>query len=274
MHASRASHVGSIGYSARLAVSIMLITLLLFLVSAVTIYLACEYFVNGIEWTGHHFKLSQSATGSLLAALGTALPECIVTLTALLMGNTTAQQEIGIGAALGGPLVLATIGYAAVGLTLLLCMGRTERAIDGEVQREIGRDQRWFIGIFLVATALGLVTFTGKSWLAPFFLLVYLVYVRRELKQSDSHEVELPEPLKLAPDAGIPPLGKVLLQTLAALVVVALANISGAMMIQGTIPKAFCLIFTPWLLDGAMMASSLVTLLRWGCSCGGSEREP
>jgi cation:H+ antiporter len=133
MHASRASHVGSIGYSARLAVSIMLITLLLFLVSAVTIYLACEYFVNGIEWTGHHFKLSQSATGSLLAALGTALPECIVTLTALLMGNTTAQQEIGIGAALGGPLVLATIGYAAVGLTLLLCMGRTERAIDGEV---------------------------------------------------------------------------------------------------------------------------------------------
>ncbi len=223
MHASRASHVGSIGYSARLAVSIMLITLLLFLVSAVTIYLACEYFVNGIEWTGHHFKLSQSATGSLLAALGTALPECIVTLTALLMGNTTAQQEIGIGAALGGPLVLATIGYAAVGLTLLLCIGRTERAIDGEVQREIGRDQRWFIGIFLVATALGLVAFIGKSWLAPLFLLVYLVYVRRELKQSDSHEVELPEPLKLAPDAGIPPLGKVLLQTLAALVVVALA---------------------------------------------------
>ena len=35
---------------------IMLITLLLFLFSAVTIYLACEYFVNGIEWTGHHFK--------------------------------------------------------------------------------------------------------------------------------------------------------------------------------------------------------------------------
>ncbi len=317
MHASRASHVGSIGYSARLAVSIMLITLLLFLVSAVTIYLACEYFVNGIEWTGHHFKLSQSATGSLLAALGTALPECIVTLTALLMGNMTAQQEIGIGAALGGPLVLATIGYAAVGLTLLLCMGRTERAIDGEVQREIGRDQRWFMGIFLVATVLGLVAFTGKSWLAPLFVLVYLVYVRRELKQSDSHEVELSEPLKLAPDAGIPPLGKVLLQTLAALVVVALAaqlfvhqlesmgelfglspvlaalllspvatempelmnvliwvrqgknrlalaNISGAMMIQGSIPKAFCLLFTPWLLDGAMMASSLVTLLAVG----------
>ena len=51
----------------------------------------------------------------------------------------------------------------------------------------------------------------------------------------------------------------------------ALANISGAMMIQGTIPKAFCLLFTPWLLDSTMMVSSLVTLLAvvllwWGFS--------
>ncbi|MNM16047.1 Sodium/calcium exchanger protein [compost metagenome] len=251
----------------------MLITLLLFLFSAVTIYLACEYFVNGIEWTGHHFKFSQSATGSLLAALGTALPECIVTLTALLMGDAPAQQQIGIGAALGGPLVLSTIGYAAVGVTLLLCMSCEHRVIDGEVQREIGRDQAWFAGIFLVAVALGMVAFTGKTWLAPLFVLVYLVYVRRELKQTDSHEVELPEPLKLDPEAEIPALRKVLLQTLVALVVVALANISGAMMIQGTIPKAFCLLFTPWLLDSTMMVSSLVTLLAvallwWGFSRG------
>ncbi|QIY87729.1 sodium:calcium antiporter [Aeromonas media] len=304
----------------------MLITLLLFLLSAVTIYLACEYFVNGIEWTGHHLKFSQSATGSLLAALGTALPECIVTLTALLMGDAPAQQQIGIGAALGGPLVLSTIGYAAVGLTLLLCMGSEHRAIDSKVQRETGRDQAWFVAIFLVAVALGMMAFTGKTWLAPLFVLVYLVYVRRELKQTDSHETPLPEPLKLDPKAGIPALRKVLLQTLGALVVVALAaqlfvhqlesmgellglspvlaalllspvatempelmnvliwvrqgknrlalaNISGAMMIQGTIPKAFCLLFTPWLLDSTMMVSSLVTLLAvmllwWGFSRG------
>ena len=30
-------------------------TLLLFLGSAVVIYLACEYFVNGVEWSGHRF---------------------------------------------------------------------------------------------------------------------------------------------------------------------------------------------------------------------------
>ena len=301
----------------------MLITLLLFLLSAITIYLACEYFVNGIEWTGHHLKFSQSATGSLLAALGTALPECIVTLTALLMEDAPTQQQIGIGAALGGPLVLSTIGYAAVGMTLL-CMGPEQRVIAGEVQRKIGRDQAWFVAIFLVAVALGMVAFTGKAWLAPLFVLMYLLYVRRELRQTDSQAADLPEPLKLDPEAGIPALGKVLLQTLGALVVVALAaqlfvhqlesmgelfglspvlaalllspvatempelmnvliwvkqgkhrlalaNISGAMMIQGTIPKAFCLIFTPWLLDSTMMVSSLVTLLAvvllwWGFS--------
>lgn len=138
-------------------------------------------------------------------------------------GGCSAQQQIGIGAALGGPLVLSTIGYAAVGLTLLLCMSPEHRAIDSKVQRETGRDQAWFVGIFLVAVALGMVAFTSKTWLAPLFVLVYLVYVRRELKQTDSHETPLPEPLKLDPKAGIPALRKVLLQTLGALVVVALA---------------------------------------------------
>ncbi len=314
MYASQASHVGSIGYPARLAATHMLITLLLFLLSAITIYRACEYFVNGIEWVGHHFRLSQSATGSLLAALGTALPECIVTLTALLMGQAPAQQQLGIGAALGGPLVLATLGYGAVGLLLLLCMSPAHRIMDREVLHDTARDQAWFIGIFLLAVLLGTLAFPGKAWLASLFVLVYLAYVRRELRQTDHHEAELPEPLKLDPHAGIPTLGKVQLQTLTALMAMALAaqlfvhqleslgelaglspvlaalllspvatempelmnvllwvrqgkyrlalaNVSGAMMIQGTIPKAFCLLFTPWLLDDVMMASSLVTLL-------------
>ncbi|MBU5881148.1 hypothetical protein JVV93_19915, partial [Vibrio cholerae O1] len=33
--------------------------------------------------------------------------------------------------------------------------------------------------------------------LAPLFVLMYLLYVRRELKQTDSHDAELPSPLKL-----------------------------------------------------------------------------
>ncbi len=38
------------------------------------------------------------------------------------------------------------------------------------------------------------------------------------------------------------------------------ANISGAMMIQPTIPTAFGLFFTPWLLDRSLVLAGVVTL--------------
>jgi len=41
----------------------------------------------------------------------------------------------------------------------------------------------------------------------------------------------------------------------------ALANISGAMMIQATIPSALGIFLTPWLLDGPLLAAGLFTLL-------------
>ena len=87
----------------------MLLTLFLFLLSAVLIYLACEYFVNGVEWVGHRFSMSATATGTVLAAFGTALPESVVTFMAVMFGQTPAQKDIGVGAAMGGPLVLSTV---------------------------------------------------------------------------------------------------------------------------------------------------------------------
>jgi cation:H+ antiporter len=49
----------------------------------------------------------------------------------------------------------------------------------------------------------------------------------------------------------------------------ALANISGAMMIQGTIPKAFCLLFTLAAgqhHDGLLLVTLLAVVLWWGFS--------
>jgi cation:H+ antiporter len=40
----------------------------------------------------------------------------------------------------------------------------------------------------------------------------------------------------------------------------ALANISGAMMIQATVPSGLGLLFTPWLFDGALILSGVVTM--------------
>src|SRR5260221_14052846 len=97
----------------------MISTVVLLLGSAALIYFSCEYFVNGVEWAGRRLGVAQSAVGTVLAAFGAALPESVVTFVAVAFGDSEAQKEIGVGAALGGPLVLATIAYAVVGLVFL-----------------------------------------------------------------------------------------------------------------------------------------------------------
>lgn len=79
----------------------MFLTLTLFFLSAGTIYLACEYFVNGIEWFGRRLNLGATAVGSVLAAFGTALPENAVTFIAVVFGTTLQQKDIGVGAGNG-----------------------------------------------------------------------------------------------------------------------------------------------------------------------------
>jgi len=296
----------------------MLTTLVLFALSAGAIYFACEFFVNGVEWLGHRLNLSATATGTVLAAFGTALPESAVTFTAVVMGSTPAQKDIGVGAALGGPLVLATIAYAVVGFALIAnrrkqqgLANRHEVAVD---QRRLSRDQAWFMAIFVVKAGLGLVIFSIKPWLGVLFLAAYAIYVWRELRGGESEGAEDFEPLKIRPKDANPTLFWVALQTIAALAVVAaashvfviqleslgiafgmsphmvalllspvatelpetmnaliwvrqgkerlaLANISGAMMIQATIPSALGLFFTPWLFDGPLMAAAVVTMV-------------
>ena len=142
------------------------LTIGLLLGAAIVIYLACEYFVNGVEWVGRKLAVSQQATGSILAAFGTALPESVVTFVAVTFGASAAQKEIGVGAALGGPLVLSTIAYATVGITLLVCHQKLPHiaSIRDEFRR-LSRDQGWFLAIFVCKVALGLVVFAWKPWL-------------------------------------------------------------------------------------------------------------
>src|SRR5690606_38187850 len=134
----------------------MLLTLFLFFASAVAIYVACEFFVNGVEWVGCHLRLGATAVGTVLAAFGTALPESAVTFVAVVFGGTPEQKEIGVGAALGGPLVLATLAYAVVGIMLWLKTRRGEPCTIKANQARLARDQIWFLAIFAVKILLGL----------------------------------------------------------------------------------------------------------------------
>ncbi|HEX4355383.1 MAG TPA: hypothetical protein VHZ95_20795, partial [Polyangiales bacterium] len=194
----------------------MIAAFALLLGAAVVIYLSCEFFVNGVEWVGRRAGVGQTAVGTVLAAFGTALPESVVTLVAVAFSKHADGKAIGIGAALGGPLALATIAYPVVGAGLWISGRASAREVSFDSQR-LARDQGWFLVIFVVKVALGLVAFAGKSWLGLAFLSAYCVYVWLEMSHDeDEGEGEL-EPLKLRPSLVEPSLLWALLQTTLAL---------------------------------------------------------
>ena len=60
----------------------------LILVGAFVVILAgAELFTNGIEWFGRKLELAEGAVGSVLAAVGTALPETMIPIIAILTGG-------------------------------------------------------------------------------------------------------------------------------------------------------------------------------------------
>jgi len=288
-------------------------TLGLLILAAGLIYLCAESFTNGVEWLGARLKLGQTATGTILAALGTALPESVVTLVATAFAEHPEQQQIGIGAAMGGPLALSTIAYAMVGLALLA--NRRPTHLSFEEQRRLSRDQWAFLAIFAVKIGLGLVQFAGKELCGWGFLIAYALYVRGEMLHPSPHadEDDL-HPLKLRPKDQSPALGWILAQCLGAAIVtflasrlfvdqletlardfglspqltalllspiatelpetlnaliwvragkdrLALANVSGSMMVQATVPTSFGLFFTPWLLDRWLLLAGAATAI-------------
>ncbi|MDP9083985.1 MAG: sodium:calcium antiporter [Pseudomonadota bacterium] len=292
-----------------------MLTVVLFLGSAVTIYFACEFFVNGVEWLGRKLGVGETATGTVLAAFGTALPESAVTFVAVVLGRDAAQKDIGVGAALGGPLVLATISYAVVGAAMFWNhrrLGRLNREVECD-SRKLRKDQAWFLAIFIFKITLGLVVFSYKPWLGTMFLIAYGVYLLQELRGEQVHGDEILEPLRFHPK-GDPGVAWPLLQTGLALIAIAiaskvfvgqleaigvwaglspqlvalllspvatelpetmnaliwvrqgkerlaLANISGAMMIQATIPTALGLFYTSWVFSRELVVSGAVTMM-------------
>ena len=78
-----------------------------------------ELFTNGVEWIGEGFGLSEGAVGSVLAAVGTALPETLLPLVAILSGHGRGE-EIGTGAILGAPFMLTTLAMVVVAVAVLV----------------------------------------------------------------------------------------------------------------------------------------------------------
>ncbi len=92
------------------------------------ILLGAELFTNGIEWFGRKLELAEGAVGSVLAAVGTALPETMIPIIAILFATGDSGHEVGVGAVLGAPFMLSTLAMFVTGVAVLTCGGSTTRA--------------------------------------------------------------------------------------------------------------------------------------------------
>src|SRR5262245_33270791 len=92
---------------------------LLLVASLLVILAGCELFVNAIEWVGKRLNLDDGATGSLLAAVGTAMPETLIPIIAIVFVGDEDAKEVGIGAIMGAPFLLATLAMAVTAAAIV-----------------------------------------------------------------------------------------------------------------------------------------------------------
>jgi cation:H+ antiporter len=181
---------------------------------------ACLVFTNAIEWLGYRCNLSKGAVGSILAAVGTALPETLLPIVALvsgaIAGNLSPQnaalikqnaQHIGIGAILGAPFLLSTLAFCLVGVATYGFAGRQKRGIVLHIDLHLlKRDLTYFFVAYGVAFGMTFVSFQPIKWVVAGGLIVfYGVYLYRTLRMAPTSEQDPDlEPLMMAPKYKLP----------------------------------------------------------------------
>jgi cation:H+ antiporter len=191
----------------------------------VVIVAAAELFTNALEHLGDRMGISEGVTGSVFAAVGTALPETMVPLLALFAGTADAalNEDIGTGAILGAPLMLSTLSTFLMACTVVL-----PRGLGGRVAPERGgllRDLHFFLLAFALATAALFVPAAAhalRAGIATALVVVYLAYILLTLRASralvaEGHATQAEQKMWLA-RLGMPQnLPIILLQLLGAL---------------------------------------------------------
>jgi cation:H+ antiporter len=163
----------------------------LLVLSLLVILLAAELFTNGVEWVGEGFGLSEGVVGSVLAAVGTALPETLLPLVAILSGHE-AGEEIGIGAILGAPFMLTTLAMVVIAVAVLYYARGGARSLDLTINRRgIQQDLGYFLVMYALAMVAGLLHVKAINvGLAIVLVVGYAYYVRRHFQAPDAGSSE------------------------------------------------------------------------------------
>jgi cation:H+ antiporter len=175
---------------------------LLFL-ALVVILIGAETFTNALEHVGERLKISEGVTGSIFAAVGTAMPETMVPVIALFsgIGTQTVREEVSIGAILGAPLMLSTVAFCVMAI-----FAARRRGLNGEFHPErsgVRRDLSWFLIAFSLCTLAAFIPpgYQGlRATIALVLILLYFLYLMQTIRASkllvaDGHGTEADHPL-------------------------------------------------------------------------------
>ncbi len=175
---------------------------ILILVAAfVIILIGAELFTNGIEWFGRKLELAEGAVGSVLAAVGTALPETMIPIIAILTGGgSEASHGVGVGAILGAPFMLSTLAMFVTGVAVLIV---ARRRPSGDVMPVdtgvLAHDMRYFAIAYALAIGAAFLPLepAWTKWIVAAVLIgIYVWYVKGHFEADPNVDAEDLAPLR------------------------------------------------------------------------------
>ncbi len=293
----------------------MLWILLLLILSVAVTLLGAALFTNGIEWFGKRLNVSEGAIGSVFAGVGTALPETMIPIVAILFGKRPESVDVGIGAIIGAPFMLSCLTLPLLGAGLLFFAFLKRRPPTFQLDYYlVQQDLRYFLLSFSLAILITIVPYPGLHYgLALLLFLIYLRYLKVILSHGghSGEEIDLlyfyrstnPPPhwvifLQIGVGLGtiiggahlfvegvtdiskllevsplilsllITPIATELPEKFNSLIwiykkkdTLAVGNVTGAMVFQGTFPVAVGLIGSPWNLNHYATTSASLAIL-------------
>lgn len=121
-----------------------------FILSLVFIVCVAYLFCNALEHLGEKLGVSDGVTGSIFAAVGTALPETIIPILAIMgFRQGVGFKQIGVGAILGAPLMLSTLSLFVMALSIV-----GKRGFNGHIKPHmhgLRRDLQFFLFSYTLA---------------------------------------------------------------------------------------------------------------------------
>ncbi len=163
-----------------------MLDIVILVLAFLVILTGAELFTNGIEWFGHKLELAEGAIGSVLAAVGTALPETMIPLIAILVSGGEAATHVGVGAILGAPFMLSTLAMFVTGVAVLAMRRRRTAGAGMLVDTGVlAHDMRYFAVAYAIAIAAAFLP-PDPPWtrwvVAIVLLAIYGLYVREHFQ--------------------------------------------------------------------------------------------